>query len=146
MHLCCVHRTSGHKASLLHFSLNTILFYSEVLGTVQTTLLPHRCVILVGTGTVTTVAPTPSAVSDVLKSPNMHDLQVYGVILTVVLCLIVFGGVKIINKVSPAFLIPVIVSLFSIFIGIFTARGGNSSGMTSHLHVFSAPLCCFIKS
>jgi potassium/chloride transporter 4/5/6 len=88
----------------------------------------------VGTDTVT-VAPTPSAVAGVLKSPNMHDLQVYGVILTVVLCLIVFGGVKIINKVSPAFLIPVIVSLFSIFIGICTARGSNDPRMTSHLKI-----------
>lgn len=74
----------------------------------------------------------------------MHDLQVYGVILAVVLCLIVFGGVKIINKVSPAFLIPVIVSLFSIFIGIFTARGGGDPRMTSHLHILPAPLCCIV--
>lgn len=52
--------------------------------------------------------------------------QLYSVILTVVLCLVVFGGVKIINKVSPAFLIPVLVSLFCIFIGIFTARSNDA--------------------
>ncbi|KAH6757469.1 hypothetical protein C2S51_038812, partial [Perilla frutescens var. frutescens] len=34
----------------------------------------------------------------------------------------VFGGVKIINRVAPAFLVPVVFSLFCIFIGIFLAR------------------------
>ncbi|KAL0300564.1 UNVERIFIED_CONTAM: Cation-chloride cotransporter 1 [Sesamum radiatum] len=61
--------------------------------------------------------------SDVAQtSPNLHDLQVYGVIVTIILCFIVFGGVKMINRVAPAFLIPVVLSLFCIFIGIFVAR------------------------
>lgn len=88
----------------------------------QLSFLTNLCLKMAGTITDLYVAPSPSAVPEVLQSPSIHDLQVYGVILTVVLCLIVFGGVKIINRVSPAFLIPVILSLFFIFIGIFAAR------------------------
>jgi len=65
--------------------------------------------------------PSASATPDVLKITNIHDLQVYSVILTVLLCLIVFGGVKIINKVAPAFLFPVLLSVLLIFIGILAA-------------------------
>lgn len=67
------------------------------------------------------LSPT-SQVPEILKNPSLHDLQVYGVIVTVILCLIVFGGVKIINKVGPTFLIPVLVSVVLIFVGIFTAH------------------------
>lgn len=42
--------------------------------------------------------------------------------MTILLCFIVFGGVKMINRVAPAFLIPVLFSLFCIFIGIAVAR------------------------
>ena len=34
---------------------------------------------------------SPSPQIEVLSSPNLHDLQVYGVLVTVVLCLVVFG-------------------------------------------------------
>lgn len=57
-----------------------------------------------------------------VESPSSHDLQIYGIVVTIILCFIVFGGVKIINRVAPAFLIPVLFSLFCIFIGIFLAR------------------------
>jgi len=92
--------------------------------------LSHLLWFLFLPGTVTDlyVAPSPSAVSEVLKSPNIHDLQVYGVILTVVLCLIVFGGVKIINRVSPAFLVPAVLSVFFIYIGIFASPRKNDPG------------------
>ncbi|MCO5570007.1 hypothetical protein L7F22_023722 [Adiantum nelumboides] len=77
------------------------------------------------------LAPTASGASTAaVNSPNLHDLQVYGVLVTVVLCLIVFGGVKMINKVAPTFLIPVLVSLLLIFIGIFAARKQDGSGIT----------------
>jgi potassium/chloride transporter 4/5/6 len=95
--------------------------------------LSHLLWFLFLPGTVTDlyVAPSPSAVSEVLKSPNIHDLQVYGVILTVVLCLIVFGGVKIINRVSPAFLVPAVLSVFFIYIGIFASpRKNDPVGVT----------------
>uniref|UniRef100_A0A7N0U443 Cation-chloride cotransporter 1 n=1 Tax=Kalanchoe fedtschenkoi TaxID=63787 RepID=A0A7N0U443_KALFE len=57
-----------------------------------------------------------------VSSPSLHDLQVYGIVVTIILCFIVFGGVKMINRVAPAFLIPVLFSLFCIFIGIFVAK------------------------
>lgn len=57
-----------------------------------------------------------------VESPSSHDLQIYGIVVTIVLCFIVFGGVRMINRVAPAFLVPVLFSLFCIFIGIFLAR------------------------
>ncbi|KAG8385220.1 hypothetical protein BUALT_Bualt03G0019500 [Buddleja alternifolia] len=63
-----------------------------------------------------------SVAQESITSPSLHDLQIYGIIVTIILCFIVFGGVKMINRVAPAFLIPVLFSLFCIFIGIFLAR------------------------
>ncbi|KAJ4976893.1 hypothetical protein NE237_001999 [Protea cynaroides] len=60
-----------------------------------------------------------------VSSPSIHDLQIYGIIVTIVLSFIVFGGVKIINRVAPAFLIPVLFSLSCIWIGIFAARNDD---------------------
>jgi predicted transporter len=75
------------------------------------------------------LAPSASGTTaEAVNSPNLHDLQVYGVLVTVVLCLIVFGGVKMINKVAPTFLIPVLLSVVLIFIGIFSARSHEGSG------------------
>ncbi|KAJ3691856.1 hypothetical protein LUZ61_021020 [Rhynchospora tenuis] len=74
---------------------------------------------------------TASAGATTISTPSLHDLQVYGVIVTVLLCFIVFGGVKIINRVAPAFLVPVLFSLFCIFIGILVAPRHNApSGVT----------------
>ncbi|OEL36584.1 Cation-chloride cotransporter 2 [Dichanthelium oligosanthes] len=62
-----------------------------------------------------------------ISTPSLHDLQIYGVVITILLCFIVFGGVKIINKVAPAFLVPVLFSILCIFIGVFTAPGSDAS-------------------
>ena len=70
--------------------------------------------------TITKVNGT--AVAEPIQSPNSHDLQIYGIVVTILLCFIVFGGVKMINRVAPAFLIPVLLSIFCIFIGIFLAK------------------------
>ncbi|KAL8129830.1 hypothetical protein V2J09_018985 [Rumex salicifolius] len=59
--------------------------------------------------------------------PNIHDLQVYGIIVTIILCVIVFGGVKLINRVAPAFFLPVVLSVFCIFIGIFSSHKTESN-------------------
>lgn len=69
-----------------------------------------------------------TSVAQPVTSPNLHDLQVYGVVVTIILCFIVFGGVKIINRVAPAFLVPVVFSLFCIFIGIFLAKKDYPAG------------------
>lgn len=85
-----------------------------VLGAVETFLdaLPHAGIF---TKTVT------QADGSVAWQTSIHDLQIYGIVVTVLLCFIVFGGVKIINRVAPAFLIPVLFSVFCIFIGVFAS-------------------------
>lgn len=45
--------------------------------------------------------------------------------MTIVLCFIVFGGVKMINRVAPAFLIPVLFSLVCIYVGILLEKAGD---------------------
>lgn len=67
-------------------------------------------------------------VAQPIQSPSSHDLQIYGIVVTIVLCFIVFGGVKMINRVAPAFLIPVLLSIFCIFVGIFLARKNDPAG------------------
>ena len=61
-------------------------------------------------------------VSQPIQSISSHDLQIYGIVVTIILCIIVFGGVKMINRVAPAFLVPVLFSVFCIFIGVFLAK------------------------
>ncbi|KAL2252106.1 UNVERIFIED_CONTAM: Cation-chloride cotransporter 1 [Sesamum indicum] len=108
----------GVSIGLCFFLGNAVAGALYVLGAVETflTALPQAG-IFKGT---TFVKINGSDVAQ--TSPNLHDLQVYGVIVTIILCFIVFGGVKMINRVAPAFLIPVVLSLFCIFIGIFLAR------------------------
>nr|XP_024365910.1 cation-chloride cotransporter 1-like isoform X2 [Physcomitrium patens] len=122
----------GVSIGLCFFLGNAVAGAMYILGAVETFLdaIPAADIFR-RTTTDLYVAPSPSAVPEVLQSPSIHDLQVYGLIFTAVLCVIVFGGVKIINRVSPAFLMPVILSLFCIFIGIFTAgRHSDSTGIT----------------
>lgn len=71
-----------------------------------------------------------------VPSPNLHDLQVYGIVVTIILCFIVFGGVKMINRVAPAFLIPVLFSLFCIFVGAVLARKDHPAGEFSFFWFF----------
>jgi hypothetical protein len=71
-----------------------------------------------------------------ISTPNLHDLQIYGVIVTILLCFIVFGGVKIINKVAPAFLVPVLLSILCIYIGVFIAPRPDASSKFSFDYFF----------
>uniref|UniRef100_A0A0D9V046 Amino acid permease/ SLC12A domain-containing protein n=1 Tax=Leersia perrieri TaxID=77586 RepID=A0A0D9V046_9ORYZ len=70
-----------------------------------------------------------------ISTPSLHDLQVYGIIVIILLCFIVFGGVNIINKVAPAFLIPVLFSILCIYIGVFIAPGPNASKRITGLSI-----------
>ncbi|OQU82897.1 hypothetical protein SORBI_3005G040700 [Sorghum bicolor] len=89
-------------------------FFQETVTVVNNTL---------GNGT------TKSATT--ISTPSLHDLQIYGVIVTILLCFIVFGGVKIINKVAPAFLVPVLFSILCIYIGVSIApEPGAPKGIT----------------
>lgn len=76
-----------------------------------------------------------------VESPSSHDLQIYGIVVTIVLCFIVFGGVKMINRVAPAFLIPVLFSLFCIFMGVFLARKDHPTSECI-FYVFQFWTCC----
>ncbi|KAI5079287.1 hypothetical protein GOP47_0004766 [Adiantum capillus-veneris] len=121
----------GVSIGLCFFLGNAIAASLYVLGAVETFMdaLPGAGIFKASVTEV--LAPSASgATTEAIKGPNLHDLQVYGVLVTVVLCLIVFGGVKMINKVAPTFLIPVLVSLLLIFIGIFAARKQDGSGIT----------------
>jgi len=108
----------GVSIGLCFFLGNAIAGALYVLGAVETFL---KAVPAAGIfrETVTNVNVTTF---ERVESPSPHDLQVYGIVVTIVLCFIVFGGVKMINRVAPAFLIPVLFSLFCIFIGVFLTR------------------------
>ncbi|CAM6097171.1 unnamed protein product [Calypogeia fissa] len=121
----------GVSIGLCFFLGNAVAGSLYVLGAVETFLDAIPGAGMFKQSVVELASPSPSTpVPEVLKNPSLHDLQVYGVIVTVVLCLIVFGGVKIINKVGPAFLIPVLLSVILIFIGIFSAHRLNDQGIT----------------
>jgi solute carrier family 12 (potassium/chloride transporter), member 4/6 len=69
---------------------------------------------------------TATAGTTTISTPSLHDLQLYSVIVTIVLFFIVFGGVKIINKVALAFLIPIPFSLLCIYLRVFIAPSHNA--------------------
>ncbi|XP_059666114.1 cation-chloride cotransporter 1-like [Cornus florida] len=109
----------GVSIGLCFFLGNAVAGALYVLGAVETFL---NAVPGAGIFKETITKVNGTAVAEPISSPNLHDLQIYGIIVTVVLCFIVFGGVKMINRVAPAFLVPVLFSLFSIFVGILLAR------------------------
>ena len=59
--------------------------------------------------------------------------------MTIILCFIVFGGVKMINRVAPAFLVPVLFSVFCIFVGALLAGKDDPSGEFSLFPFFIFP-------
>lgn len=77
-----------------------------------------------------------TAAAEAVPSPNLHDLQVYGVVVTIILCFIVFGGVKMINRVAPAFLVPVLFSVFCIFVGALLTGKDDPTGEFSLFCIF----------
>ncbi|KAL3692697.1 hypothetical protein R1sor_006348 [Riccia sorocarpa] len=122
----------GVSIGLCFFLGNAVAGSLYVLGAVETFLdaIPQAGLFQQHVTQLASSTPSPGPQNPIL-SPSLHDLQVYGVIVTVILCLIVFGGVKIINKVGPAFLIPVLVSVVLIFVGIFSAsRIDDNPGIT----------------
>jgi potassium/chloride transporter 4/5/6 len=123
----------GVSIGLCFFLGNAVAGALYVLGAVETFLnaVPNAGLFR---ETITQVNGTSI---EPIASPSLHDLQVYGIIVTIALCFIVFGGVKMINRVAPAFLIPVIFSLISIFIGILVARNDNPTAGITGLSVKS---------
>ncbi|GLT97104.1 hypothetical protein SLE2022_146870 [Rubroshorea leprosula] len=108
----------GVSIGLCFFLGNAIAGALYVLGAVETFLkaMPAAEIFTEATTKVN------GTISEPVQSISSHDLQIYGIVVTIILCLIVFGGVKMINRVAPAFLIPVLFSVFCIIIGIFLAR------------------------
>ncbi|XP_051133565.1 cation-chloride cotransporter 1 isoform X2 [Andrographis paniculata] len=111
----------GVSIGLCFFLGNAVAGALYVLGAVETFLnaLPQAGIFR---DSQTFVKVNGTDVAQPVTSPSLHDLQIYGIVVTIILCFIVFGGVKMINRVAPAFLIPVLFSLFCIFVGIFLAR------------------------
>ncbi|XP_052301267.1 cation-chloride cotransporter 1 isoform X2 [Populus trichocarpa] len=109
----------GVSIGLCFFLGNAVAGALYVLGAVETFLNAFPAAGLFGEA-ITTFNGTE--VAHPIQSPSSHDLQIYGIVVTILICFIVFGGVKMINRVAPAFLIPVLFSLFCIFIGIFLAK------------------------
>ncbi|XP_027770459.1 cation-chloride cotransporter 1 isoform X3 [Solanum pennellii] len=117
----------GVSIGLCFFLGNAVAGAMYVLGAVETFLdaVPAAGILR---ETVTRVNGTDIAP---ITRPSLHDLQIYGIVVTILLCFIVFGGVKIINRVAPAFLVPVVFSLVCIFSGILLARNGRpAAGIT----------------
>ncbi|CAL9186117.1 unnamed protein product [Musa hybrid cultivar] len=126
----------GVSIGLCFFLGNAVAGAMYVLGAVETFLgaVPGAGFFRESVTVVSNTTAANGTISEVVttvSTPSLHDLQVYGVIVVILLCFIVFGGVKIINRVAPAFLIPVLFSLFCIFVGTFAApRSNASSGIT----------------
>ncbi|KAM1561620.1 hypothetical protein ACFX1Z_004727 [Malus domestica] len=120
----------GVSIGLCFFLGNAVAGSLYVLGAVETFL---KAVPAAGIFRETTRV---NGTSITIHSPSSHDLQIYGIVVTIILCFIVFGGVKMINRVAPAFLIPVLFSLFCIYIGIALARKNHPvdgvTGLSSH--------------
>ncbi|XP_068665152.1 cation-chloride cotransporter 1 isoform X2 [Aristolochia californica] len=122
----------GISIGLCFFLGNAVAGSMYVLGAVETFLdAVPAAGIFKATSTSVNSTLIPGGVKETIHTPNLHDLQIYGVVITILLCFIVFGGVKIINRVAPAFLVAVLFSLVCIFIGIFVAPRHNApSGIT----------------
>uniref|UniRef100_A0A2N9IMF7 Amino acid permease/ SLC12A domain-containing protein n=1 Tax=Fagus sylvatica TaxID=28930 RepID=A0A2N9IMF7_FAGSY len=116
----------GVSIGLCFFLGNAVAGALYVLGAVETFL---KAVPAAGIFRETIINVNVTSVERV-ESPSSHDLQIYGIVVTIVLCFIVFGGVKMINRVAPAFLIPVLFSLFCIFMGVFLARKDHPKSLS----------------
>nr|VDC98221.1 unnamed protein product [Brassica oleracea] len=109
----------GISIGLCFFLGNAVAGALYVLGAVETFLKAFPAA---GIFRETITKVNGTAVAESVQSPSSHDLQIYGIVVTILLCFIVFGGVKMINRVAPAFLLPVLLSILCIFIGMFLAK------------------------
>ncbi|CAN1249272.1 Cation-chloride cotransporter 1 [Linum perenne] len=118
----------GVSIGLCFFLGNAVAGALYVLGAVETFL---SAVPAAGIFKATITQVNGTAAAEAIEAPNPHDLQIYGIVITIILCFIVFGGVKMINRVAPTFLIPVLFSMTCIFAGLFLARNNYpANGIT----------------
>nr|XP_025644689.1 cation-chloride cotransporter 1 isoform X3 [Arachis hypogaea] len=113
----------GVSIGICFFLGNAVAGALYVLGAVETFLkaVPKAGIFRETVSHVNGTAVTP------IEAPSSHDLQIYGIVVTILLCFIVFGGVKMINRVAPAFLVPVLFSVICIFLGMFVAKKDKPS-------------------
>lgn len=109
----------GVSIGLCFFLGNAVAGALYVLGAVETFL---KAVPAAGIFRETITQVNGTKIAQPIESPSSHDLQIYGIVVTIMLCFIVFGGVKMINRVAPAFLIPVLFSLICIYLGVLLAK------------------------
>lgn len=127
----------GISIGLCFFLGTAVAAALYILGAVETALDAIHGLSIFGVNRDTvSLAPTSafapvSQAADVVTVDNLHDMQVYGIIVTVVLVALVFLGVSFISRIGPAFLIPAILSMVLIFVGIFVSGpSGLSIGIT----------------
>ncbi|KAJ4702997.1 Cation-chloride cotransporter 1 [Melia azedarach] len=108
----------GVSIGLCFFLGNAVAGSMYILGAVETFL---KAVPSAGIFRETITKVNGTTTPEPIQSISSHDLQIYGIVVTIILCFIVFGGVKMINRVAPAFLIPVLLSIFCIFVGILVS-------------------------
>ncbi|XP_015688344.1 cation-chloride cotransporter 2 isoform X2 [Oryza brachyantha] len=129
----------GVSIGLCFFLGNAVAGAMYVLGAVETFLdaVPSAGFFQESVTVVSNVLVngTTNRSATTISTPSLHDLQLYGIIITILLCFVVFGGVKIINKVAPAFLVPVLLSIMCIFIGIFIAPRPHASKWITGLSI-----------
>lgn len=73
------------------------------------------------------MAPSLSLYGDFRKDPEImyNNFRTYGTILLIIVGIIVFIGVKFVSKFAPIALFCVIVSLVSVYVGVFTNYHGK---------------------
>lgn len=119
----------GVSIGLCFFLGNAVAGALYILGAVETFLdwIPSASLFPPEQVSVDLNATSSTTVS----LASTADMQVYGVIVTVVLCIIVLGGVRVVVRVGPLFLIPSLLAIACIFVGIIVApRGGSPVGLT----------------
>ena len=78
------------------------------------------------------MAPSMSLFGDVLdggaqSSAMLNNMRVYGTILLIFLGLLVFVGVKYVNKCASVFLACVLLSVLAIYVGFFSVHARKST-------------------
>jgi len=63
-------------------------------------------------------------------APSVEDYQIYGTIITILVALIVCSGMQRLSKIAPVFLAPVLVSVFCIWIGVWSSSDKDGGGFT----------------
>lgn len=130
----------GVSIGLCFFLGNAIAGSLYILGAVETMLSAIPGMALFPKTTTEIILSPPEMMSDMAPmsamapppavmeySPSIHDFQVYGIIFTIALCLVVVGGVRLVSRLGSAFFVSAIVAIVCIFVGLLTCPRGSMS-------------------